>query len=68
MLFIRRSVNYGTLLKNNKITTLFTRQGRIATTLSNLYFSSSKPVEKMKFKAETKKLLNIVAKSLYTDS
>jgi hypothetical protein len=68
MLFIRRSVYYGTFLKNNKITTLFSQQGRIATTLLNLYFSSSKPAEKMKFKAETKKLLNIVAKSLYTDS
>lgn len=33
-----------------------------------LYFSSSKTAEKMEFKAETKKLLDIVAKSLYTDS
>ena len=31
------------------------------------YFSSAKS-EKMEFKAETKKLLDIVAKSLYTDS
>ena len=68
MLFIRRSLNYGTFLKNNKIMTLFSRQGRIATTFSKLYFSSSKPAQKMKFKAETKKLLDIVAKSLYTDS
>lgn len=32
------------------------------------YFSSAKAAEKMEFKAETKKLLDIVAKSLYTDS
>ena len=31
------------------------------------YFSESK-AERMEFKAETKRLLDIVAKSLYTDS
>lgn len=35
----------------------------------NYFFSTSRPgAEKMEFKTETKKLLDIVAKSLYTDS
>jgi hypothetical protein len=35
--------------------------------INPFYFSESK-AERMEFKAETKKLLDIVAKSLYTDS
>jgi hypothetical protein len=34
----------------------------------HFYFSEESKGEKMEFKAETKRLLDIVAKSLYTDS
>ena len=67
MLFARRFSKFSTLLK-------YTKKQPIAIPLSKLTYSSprflcstAKP-EKMEFKAETKRLLDIVAKSLYTDS
>lgn len=39
-----------------------------APNISIAHFCSAKESVKMEFKAETKKLLDIVAKSLYTDS
>lgn len=69
MLFTRRFANLGMVAKRFQKTKQFvTPLTRYATMAPKFYFSSSKPAEKMEFKAETKKLLDIVAKSLYTDS
>lgn len=69
MLFTRRFSNLGLLAKRYRRTNLcVTPLARYSVMVPKFYFSSSKPAEKMEFKAETKKLLDIVAKSLYTDS
>lgn len=51
----------------NKRPTLKRSSLPLAAINPRFYFSEAK-VERMEFKAETKKLLDIVAKSLYTDS
>lgn len=68
MLFTRRFANFSTLVKFAPKKRTLAPALRFAIPTQRVYFSSSKPVEKMQFKAETKRLLDIVAKSLYTDS
>jgi hypothetical protein len=69
MLFTRRFANLGAFLRASKglklnVNPLY----KLQYSNHKILFSTSKPAEKMEFKAETKKLLDIVAKSLYTDS
>ena len=67
MLFVRKCRNLGLLAR--KVVYPGSMIARIsAANLSIAQFSTAKESVKMEFKAETKKLLDIVAKSLYTDS
>lgn len=68
MLFTRRFARFGTLLKHQRRMPVVLPLSRMALMTPRFRFSSTKAAEKMEFKAETKKLLDIVAKSLYTDS
>lgn len=47
MLFARRFANFGTFLKKTKRAPVLMPLRRLATTTPKLYFSSSKPAEKM---------------------
>lgn len=67
MLFARRFSKVGTLLKHSKRAPVILPLSKMAYSTPRFLCSSVKP-EKMEFKAETKRLLDIVAKSLYTDS
>lgn len=68
MLFSRRFSTFSTLIKQARRAPIVTPLRRALYIVPRLHFSSTKPAEKMEFKAETKRLLDIVAKSLYTDS
>lgn len=68
MLFSRRFSTFSTLIKQTRRVPIVAPLRRAFYAVPRLYFSSTKPAEKMEFKAETKRLLDIVAKSLYTDS